>query len=582
MIDLEEKSKELKQFVAQYEMSGFLGHLALMMQLIASPDKLGSLNGLTSPQRQLYYLAGLNISSSSEKANKIQFSNQEWDHIKKLLIEIEAGYNQFFYPKKEDVVDEEWKSKRRVAMPTFLSYFNQGHLNYEEQVIERVSEYFSPFDTQIKAHFGLSTGEFIEVYNYIDALPNSYLMEKINHKDGQEKWEDFATLMGEARITPDQWWERMPEHLKNYFEFMKDSGQMFRFSLQQLADEFSNDIAVKFLKALTAERAASQFLYYTEQNPLYIAPLFKVSDTEYQTIETKQLIHSVYNLLAKFCIGDDKLRDKFYAKRGDKLEEKIVKVFQKFFKGKATVYQGFYTQKGHEQDLLIIYNGTAFIIEAKASKRDEPRRNPDMAYDLILTNFDETIQKGYDQAYRVKEYFLDGQILSIYQDQKLTQHIIDINPKKIYNVFSVIVTLDRFGLIQADLNELLEIYDDDTFPWSICIDDLEVFLLTLTKQSKTLANLVHFLNLRQDLHGHVYCSDELEVCGAYLKGYITRKVADSEEVVAVMPDMGSVFDAYYHRGGLGFENEKNMQLKTNDKYFLIGVDSHRNTKATKR
>lgn len=582
MIDLEKKSKELKQLVSQYDMSSFLGSLALMMQFIPSPEKTNGLKGLTSPQRQLYYIAGLNLTSKVSEPQKLQFSNEEWDRIRYLLIEIEAGYNEFFYPKVPGEIDEDWKARRRVAMPSFLGYFNTGHLNYEEQEIERVLEYFAPFDIQITNHFGLSINDFVEVYNFIDAIPNQFLDENINHKEGRESWQDFTSRMTAQGIMPDKWFDHMPAHHINHVDFIQDNGKMYRFSWQQLEDKFGSTIAKAFLEALTCERKKSSFLYYTEKNPLFLKPIFKVKNDEYQLIETKQLIHSIYSLLMDFCIKDQKLKEKFYARRGDMLEDKIERIFQTFFKNKATVYKSFYTEKGNEQDLLIIYNGSAFIIEAKASKRDEPRRNPDQAYNYILENFEETIQKGYDQAYRIKDYFLNKQILKLYKDQKLTKHITDIDTKKIYNVFSIVVTLERFGFIQAELFELLEIYENDTYPWSVCIDDLEVFLLTLSKQKKTLANLVYYLNIRQNLHGHLFCSEELEVCGAFLSGKLTMKNSKAEETIVMFPDMGKIFDDYYLWGGLGFKNEKYLNLKTDPKYFRLGIESTKNIRAEKR
>lgn len=102
--------------------------------------------------------------------------------MKRLLNEIENGYEQFFLPKPDEVIDEEWKMKRRIAMPSFLSYFNQGLLNYEEQIIERAEEYFSPFNEAIQNQFGLEVKDFIDICNFIDKVPNNFLMEKIKQK----------------------------------------------------------------------------------------------------------------------------------------------------------------------------------------------------------------------------------------------------------------------------------------------------------------------------------------------------------------------------------------------------------------
>ena len=80
----------------------------------------------------------------------------------------------------------------------------------------------------------------------------------------------------------------------------------------------------------------------------------------------------------------------------------------------------------HEQDLMFVSSGLALIVEAKASKRHEPKRDPDKAYATIVNNFEEVIQKGYDQCYRIKSKFISKETINIFSDAKLTRHVIDI------------------------------------------------------------------------------------------------------------------------------------------------------------
>jgi hypothetical protein len=570
-IDLTQKSQELKDFVSQFETTMFLGDISSLMQFIRFDSPTNSLKGLSSPQRQLLYLAGLNVTSEIPVAGlKAQYSDEDLEHMKVLLNEIENGYTEFFYPKPADVIDEDWKMRRMIAMPTFLGYFNHGLLNYEEQIIERVQEYFTPFNEEIKNHFKLEVQEFINIYNYIDKLPNEFLNQKINKKEGQQTWEEFCDEMKEKDLMPWEWQEHLPQHFQDLFGWMYDKGKMYRYSKQQLVDNFGIDKAESFLNNFKSKREKTDFLYYTESNIIHSRPIFKVSDDEFQLVEAHQLIQAVYNALFEFCT-QAAFREKFYAVRGKKLEIKIENVFQRFFKGKAFVYKSFFTQDGHEQDLLFLIDGMALIVEAKASKRDEPRREPDKAYPLILSNFEETIQKGYDQAYRVKSKFISKETLNIYSDEKLKKHVIDIRTKNYHSAFSIIVTLERFGQIQTDLSGLLEIYEDDEFPWSVCIDDLEIFLLQLEKLGKNKSQLMTFLNLREKLHGKLITADELEVCGAFINEKITTKERNSDATVfALTPDLTDIFDQTYQTKGLGFENEKNLEIKTSGKYLPIG------------
>ncbi|GEO06683.1 hypothetical protein AAE02nite_43470 [Adhaeribacter aerolatus] len=486
-IDLEQKSKELKNIVAQFDTSLFLGDLSSMKQFISFDNPIDSLKGLTSPLRQLYYVAGLNATSNPNSGNNLRnkFSEEDWLQIKSLLIEIEEGYVQYFLPEESTEINEDWVKRRRVAMPSFLNFFNQAALNYEEQVIERIKLYFTPLEKEIINHFGLSIEDFISIYNYIDSVPNKYLEEKIHKKDDQPTWEEFAQSMIDQNVMPDKWQEHMPDHFTNFFNFMYDHGSMMRFTFEEVEEKFGTEKAKAFLDTFTISRKENDFLFYTDKNPLLSKPLYKVIENEYQCMEFKQVAHAIYDTLFEFCFINNKLKEKLLAIRGKKFEDKIIEVFQNFFNNKAIVHKGFYTQDGHEQDLLFLVDGAAFIVEAKSSKRKEPKRNPDRAYPFIIANFNETIQKGYDQAYRVKEKFLNKEILKIYKDQKLQNHIIDLKTKNYHSYFSIIVTQEVFGYIQIDLSELLEIWEDDTFPWSVGVDDLEVLFLFLKKSRKS-------------------------------------------------------------------------------------------------
>jgi hypothetical protein len=146
IIDLEQKSKELKSYVSQFETSLFLGDLSSQMRFISFEKPLDSLKGFSSPMRQFFYLAGLNLTSKIDASTplKSRYTNEEWEHIKRLVLEIEMGYQQIFYNTKQlkefgtDRLDQ-----LRVSMLTFFTYFDQGPLVYEEQVIERISVYFT-------------------------------------------------------------------------------------------------------------------------------------------------------------------------------------------------------------------------------------------------------------------------------------------------------------------------------------------------------------------------------------------------------------------------------------------------------
>jgi len=279
LTDLEKKSIELKNLISQYEASVFLGDLSMMLNFISIENPNEQLKALSSPLRQIFYLAGLNLTSKINTSKPLtkHFTNEEWQQITKLLSEIEIGYLHHFYPKESQELSEDLKKKIMVAMPTFLGYFNLGPLNYEEQVIERVSTYFQPFNNQIKAALGIGVQDFIDIYNFIDSLPNKFFDEKFNKHKGERPWKEFATEMIEKNVHPENWIDYMPQGYKNILEFLPDPGVTNRFSGEQLSNQFGKEKASAFLKVLTCERKETSFLYYTESNILFTKPIFKIA-----------------------------------------------------------------------------------------------------------------------------------------------------------------------------------------------------------------------------------------------------------------------------------------------------------------
>ena len=110
---------------------------------------------------------------------------------------------------------------------------------------------------------------------------------------------------------------------------------------------------------------------------------------------------------------------------------------------------------------------------------------------------------------------------------------------------------------------LLKKDEEALYPWSVCVDDLESMMLLMKKILKGIApaRFVEFLDYRERLQGHIMCFDELEICGWYMNDREQfKKYADNDAMINTSPNMGTIFDAYYHTG-LGFKNELDIDYK---------------------
>lgn len=141
-----------------------------------------------------------------------------------------------------------------------------------------------------------------------------------------------------------------------------------------------------------------------------------------------------------------------------------------------------------------------------------------------------------------------------------------IRTKNVHDVFSIIVTLEKFSQIQTDLSLLLEVGDDIPFPYSICIDDLEVFLMTLRKENCTFRDFTRFVEQRVKFYGSLECRDELEICGQFFYHKKLIVPPGNDPVVVIGSNGDEIFENYYE-SDLGFVKEKNIVRKSSGNFI---------------
>lgn len=559
-------SEDLKLLLARYNSQSALGHLSFLMTCITNGSAQDELGLLESPMRQLYYLAGLLITKESDGTNEFQYSEEDWKNIVDYLVEIDNEYYQMFLPEKSEDVTEEWKMKVSAAMPTFLSYFNLGPLNFEEQVIEQIRGTFSSLDDVIADKTGLKTEDYLQFYENLDSWCE-YSFQSLGMGGPQhplrENWREYTNI-GSGVI--DKEIKQMGEERAAMNILVIDPGIKYRFKAEDLA---SNGLTIAqvnmILSQLTIKRETSDFLYYTGQNPLMLRPIVDLENGLYQVFEEKRVLHAILFQLEETCKRQEAAR--LTHSKGRYLEDKLEKLCAKFFGNEAEIISN-YSIDGYEQDIMVLWNGNLFVIEAKAYSNREPFRNVDKAFTRIKDDFNGCIGYAHKQCKHVEDKMKAGKPFDLIDNKG--KIIKTINPADYDgNDFYIIVNQESFGQIQVDLSIFLEVGDEENYPWAVRFDDLEVFILTLIAKKKEPQYFVDFLIMREYLHGHIICFDEGEICGGYIIGTITPKNAEGEEVVRTKPDWASVFDDQY-RKGMGFKNEKHWKEKHDGKTMFWG------------
>lgn len=343
-MSIKEKSEELKTLVSGYDAKWWLGDLSFVMHS-GRERALDQLGRLSSPMRQLYYLAGLNVSTDDKTGIDFLYNPEKWEQIVQILNDIESEYVKSLTDQSEDINYEEWKKVREVAIPSFLSYFNVGDLNFEEQILNWVSDLYTNFDDYLTNEYGLTTKDFTTFYENLDRIVNNNFQgHSMNQDLLRENWADYTTIeSGMDENMPDILKDSIPKHFEIMSKFMIDKGMKDRFYPSELVSE---DLTIEkvnsILDFLSIKREQRDFLYYTETNPgnpISDNPILNIGNGMFQVFEVKRVIHAINNFLEKDIAKDAKRKDKYVKLKGALLENNIINLFQRFFGEEMKIFK---------------------------------------------------------------------------------------------------------------------------------------------------------------------------------------------------------------------------------------------------
>lgn len=405
--DIIKDTEILKRLVSIYESESFVKHIADIITLIQPPRiPFKPFVGLDSPLIQLLYLSSLNVASSPELIKKESIDYEEWFKIVEYAIRVKAGYYDALLQSKDDE-DDTFFEKYKIVMPVFIDYYNTGVLNFEEQEIEKIQSIFSPFEDTIERLYGLKINDFIEIYNLIDKelIRNTNKPYELIETDAETK--AFWNAKKEENKHPDEWdYNGTNPNIITLIEFFKYPLNRFSIRKSTLLESYDSRKINIFFDLFSIQRAdRPDYKFYTSPNLFIQKPIYNVDSENYVILDVKQIIHAIYKELSK---SGKSIGETFYKRRGKFLQEKVVDVFRHYFGENAFIHNEYTTSRSKSgQDVILLHKGLALIIEAKAGKEPEPRRDAKVkeSFKHIALYFKKNIQGGYEQTKRVKKLF---------------------------------------------------------------------------------------------------------------------------------------------------------------------------------
>lgn len=574
---IEEIVCDLEKELAPVKEESFLIHAMRLIIELDARQNSPLYTHLLSPMRQTLYLIDVYYSIDMREAS-VDMNGERWERIAILLDEIEMTYFvNVGFPNDGDLYHDERDKKIGVSLATFMGYFGNAVLSYEEQTLDRIVRYLKPYDEYIKLRCGFGINEAIKFILHVRELNNGKLnsicqpfADNLRYYSAHpEEWCKLTQKFEERGLDdPRDWWYQ-PE-LKGMLDSLTTNpGEITVHELKELMNvDINTENLCQILKFFSYDKDSQKgkTIYYAGKHHSESNPLILVGG-KYICPCSKFLFEGLFFRLDDMLIKDVSMK-KYKQNKDFAFEKKVAEVFRTFFPKETKIFANYSLDGIAENDLLVIIGNTCIIVEIKDCKFREPFRDPLKAYDRIKRDYQNAIQLGYDQCRRVEKVLLNGKDVDILDADDKKKVLYHLKNGRIGKIWSIVVTDFKYGTIQTDLGNLLEKDEDALYPWSVCIDDLEVFFLLMKKILKGIApsRFLEFLDYRERLQEHVLCDDELEICGWYLNDREQfKKYADKDMIISTDYNMGAIFDAYYHVG-LGFKNELDLEYK---KFYKI-------------
>ncbi|ANH81185.1 hypothetical protein A8C56_09500 [Niabella ginsenosidivorans] len=355
--------------------------------------------------------------------------------------------------------------------------------------------------------------------------------EVINQKNYIKMMEAYECQFPVGKTTPEQReeiWKKFGkklQQLKGMFLMHSDIylDEIFTFDFKTLEDYSNGLIASEKLKYIFGE-ISLQFgqladhneEYFLLNNPVHEKPFILIDSNSVFSSLWTIMTHLSISLLENFCAGDEQLRKKHNDSRAFYLEEQVALLFKESFP-MAQIFRGSKWKgddgKEYENDLLVIVDKFALVVEAKAGLVSAPAKRG--APERLFKTLQELIEEPSEQALRFIEFLKDNPAELSLKVKKGPNNKFNASSLKYFIPLGV--TLSHLGMLSSNLKQLIRAGVTDKpiekLAPSISLTDLQVVfdLLPLA------AEKIHYLQRRREMEASVeYIGDELDLLAWYL------------------------------------------------------------------
>lgn len=431
--------------------------------------------------------------------------------------------------------------------------------SYSEHKIQMCKELFLKYNGFLKYKYNIVSNELIDgLINIANSSINNLGIQQkyynemmVGHQDFKQKAENIPNNKELATFLEEYKQSDYVKIMNNKIQTIYDetgisfNDSMFKINKTFIPQEILDQLSIEIGENKNFKKGKIEYSP-TNDSLIYDKPILKI-DNEYYCFNPVLIHYNLHTILENIMLNiipASKHQKKYYAPKGEYLEDKSLDLFQKILPN-CEVHKNLKYGDGYEVDGVVLYDNTIFIVEAKSNKFTLGARKGDIS--RIKRNTKDIIEKAYQQAIRAKKYILSNQLTEFKGKNKKV--VLTIDREKINNIYLVNSTLEPLNHISTNLSSLKQFgfIQDDEWIWSVYLNDLKIISEIIELPSEFLVYIER--RIKYNDYSQIKMAEEIDVFGYFLSEGLYFDDIDFPEngfMLNIDSSFSKDIDLYYH------------------------------------
>lgn len=492
-------------------------------------------------QHNLEILQAIALTKKRSFLPKLLF-NEETQKLIDISKSLENSiYFRQFYSEKP--FDEKELNKRRAIAEIRGQTTAVRNAFYPQQTFQLARKLYSKISNIINDKFNLDADKIIDFFWKLMISTNDKLnnhLKKVRsftipkNLSPEKTWELYKTAFPSNENDEEMFsaFLELVKQDKTYFKYFLASysdrllPQVFCFSLDEAADLYGDKSKKEDLSVVLdlwsycfGDLQAHNIEHFILDNPILQRPFIKLDDEVYFCPAISIINHSLLDLMELIISENSRKNDieKYEKARADLLEEEVERLFQKYFPNaqlfKGSLWEDSSINKNGENDLLVLLDSFAFVVESKAGKiNGAAKRGSILKLKRVLKDL---VVKASDQANSFISYLDKNK--GIHKLATRSGKFNNFDTSEVRYYVPLTITFESLGTVSANLRSCIEVGWIDapleSLAPSLPVGDLETVFEILENEIER----THYLIRRSQIEKSInYAGDELDLLAFYL------------------------------------------------------------------